>query len=147
MKKKLINKIIQLLKANTTPREIARGLAIGVFVGVTPLIGFHALLGIGLAYLFRANKPAAVVGTQVSLPWFQPFLFFFNLQIGTLILSGKWQLPHINLLSLQSIESNLPAFLLGTLIVGSLGALLTYYLSLKAAQRIDRKLKKIIPYY
>lgn len=142
MLKKFKEKILQLLKANATPEEIAKGMAIGVFVGVSPFIGLHALLGIAFAFIFRANKIAALLGTQVSLPWVYPFLMYLNLQIGTFIVTGKAQLPHWNILSFQSFLDNVPAFTFGTLILGGIGAAVSYYLSLKVAEKLANRLKK-----
>lgn len=142
MTQKFKEKILQLLKSNATPREIALGLAIGVFVGLSPLVGLHAVLGVAFAFIFRANKLAALVGTQVSTPWALPFLIFLNLQIGTFFTTGKWQLPYWNILSFQSFKDNLLAFAIGTLILGGSGAVITYYLSLKAVQKLSQRLKK-----
>jgi len=55
------------------PHNVSLGVAIGVFVSVTPSIPFHAFMAVSLAYLFRGNKLAASLGVWVSNPLTIPF--------------------------------------------------------------------------
>ena len=41
-------------------------MAIGVFVAMSPTIFFRTILAIALAVLFKASKPAAIIGAWVS---------------------------------------------------------------------------------
>src|SRR3954447_4369176 len=52
-----------------TPHAIAAGLATGVAVSLTPFLGLHVLLALGLARLTGGNLLAAGMGTLVSNPW------------------------------------------------------------------------------
>ena len=47
------------------PHAIAGGVAIGVFVGFTPLFGIKTLLSLGGAYLLRCNPIAAVIAVSL----------------------------------------------------------------------------------
>ncbi len=51
---------------HATPREIGMAVAIGAFVGCTPLIGLHIWIALGLATLFRLNRLFAFLGSRVS---------------------------------------------------------------------------------
>ncbi len=52
-------RFLSLLKMNNTPEEIALGVSLGVFIGVTPLYGFHTLMVILFALAVKkANKIA-----------------------------------------------------------------------------------------
>ena len=51
-----------------TPRGIAAGVATGVAVSLTPFVGLHLLLALGLAYLAGGNLLAAALGTLVGNP-------------------------------------------------------------------------------
>ena len=74
------NKFISL---KGEPRAIAMGMAIGVFVGVTPTIPFHTVLVILITVLFRQNLAAAYLGTWiVSNPITIPFFYFIQYEIG-----------------------------------------------------------------
>lgn len=68
-------RFLALLKMHNSPREIALGVSLGVFIGVTPLYGFHTLLVILFALAVKkANKIAILIGTNISIPPTMPFL-------------------------------------------------------------------------
>ena len=70
------------------PDYVARGLAIGVFVGITPTIPFQTALAVALAALCRGSKPAAVLGIWSGNPVTMPLLYAGSYKLGMLIL-GK----------------------------------------------------------
>ena len=71
-----------------SPAHRARGLAIGVFCGCFPLLGFQTLLGITLASLIRGNRLLAITGTWISNPITYVPLYWLNYYVGCLILDG-----------------------------------------------------------
>ncbi len=56
----------KVLHIEDSPHKIALGLAIGLLVGWTPLLGLHIFMALGLSLLFRANKFAAFVSIWIS---------------------------------------------------------------------------------
>ena len=74
-----------------TPRGIAAGVATGVAVSLTPFVGLHLLLALGLAYLAGGNLLAAAMGTLVGNPWTWPLILPATYRLGCLILG---QPPH-----------------------------------------------------
>ncbi|MFZ9228850.1 MAG: DUF2062 domain-containing protein [Prochlorococcaceae cyanobacterium] len=64
----------------------ARGLAAGVFCGCYPVFGLQTLLGIGLASLVRGNHLLAAAGTWISNPFTYVPLYWFNFQLGCLLI-------------------------------------------------------------
>src|SRR3954453_20056572 len=74
-----------------TPRGIAAGVATGVAVSLTPFVGLHLLLALGLAYLAGGNLLAAALGTLVGNPWTWPVTLPATYRLGCLILG---QPPH-----------------------------------------------------
>ncbi|MFA5293399.1 MAG: DUF2062 domain-containing protein [Phycisphaerae bacterium] len=56
----------KILHIDDSPAKIALGLALGLFVAWTPLLGLHILIVIALAILFRANKFVAITSVWVS---------------------------------------------------------------------------------
>lgn len=59
----------RVLHIDDTPQRIARGMAVGLWVAFTPLMGFHMLIALGLSILFRANKALAVALVWLSNPF------------------------------------------------------------------------------
>lgn len=55
----------KLLDLHDAPHALAGGVAIGMFVGFTPLFGLKTLLCLGLAYLLRCNPIAAVIAVSL----------------------------------------------------------------------------------
>jgi uncharacterized protein len=69
------------------PTQIAAGLAIGVFVGVTPTIPLHTAIIILLGLLFRQNITAAYLGSWlISNPLTIPFFYLSQYELGRFLL-------------------------------------------------------------
>lgn len=81
--------IRKVLETEDPPERIARGVAVGSFIAVTPTIGLQIYLAVLLATLIRANRVAAVTMTFVLNPLiFVPpsYWYFPAYYIGTFIL-------------------------------------------------------------
>lgn len=82
---------LKLLHSHNNPEEVALGVAVGVFIGMTPLYGFHVILMIIFALLIRkANKVAIFIGTNVSLPPTVPFITWAGYNVGRRILGNNY---------------------------------------------------------
>ncbi|MBC8317072.1 MAG: DUF2062 domain-containing protein [Desulfobulbaceae bacterium] len=89
---------LRFIRLQGDPREIARGIAIGVFIGITPTIPLHTVLILATALLLRAGKIAGLLASfVVSNPLTFFFQYFFSWRIGT------WLLPYD--LSWERIQS------------------------------------------
>ena len=75
-----------LLGSQDSPSKKAKSIALGVFIGLTPLWGFHTIIVIFLAIFLKLNKAIAFAFSNVSLPPFIPFVVLFGLQTGALVL-------------------------------------------------------------
>jgi len=75
------------MRLSDTPRNIALGLAIGAGVSFSPIMFTHFIQGGILAFIFRANIPAAIIGTAVGNPWTFPFIWWASLSLGSTIFS------------------------------------------------------------
>jgi uncharacterized protein (DUF2062 family) len=69
-------------------RTLARGIAVGVFVGLTPTVGVQTVLMLAGCLLIRGNFPAAFVVSWVSNPiTLAPLYFGFN-ELGEAVFDG-----------------------------------------------------------
>src|SRR5581483_5193544 len=59
-----------LLHIHDTPERTAAAFALGVFLGFSPFLGLHTLLGILFAFLLNFNRVAVLLGVYSNLPWF-----------------------------------------------------------------------------
>jgi uncharacterized protein (DUF2062 family) len=73
------------LRLKGQPEEVAGGVAIGVFVGMTPTVPLHTVLAVLIAYFFKKSKLAAAMGVWVSNPLLLPFVYFLDYKLGRMI--------------------------------------------------------------
>ncbi|HQP91218.1 MAG TPA: DUF2062 domain-containing protein [Candidatus Omnitrophota bacterium] len=139
MRLKLKELFLRLVRLNSNPRGIAFGVSIGVFIGITPLYGFHTLMVILAALLVpRTNKIAILVGTNISIPPTLPFITWGGYEIGRLILPKEY--PPLNWhffskITLQNIaELYLPLFV-GSIILGLILSVIFFIISLEVVTR------------
>ncbi|AFL80416.1 glycosyl transferase [Aequorivita sublithincola DSM 14238] len=117
LKKKGLKRFIMedLLGSDDSAEKKALSIALGVFIGFSPIWGFHTISVIFLAILFKLNKAIAFAFSNVSLPPFIPFILYFSLKLGSWILGENF------VLSLNEIDPSLELMkYLKSYIVGSL---------------------------
>ena len=87
LKKRMREFYERFISLKGEPAAIASGLALGVFVGVTPTIPFHTGIIVLLGILLRRNITAACLGSWlVSNPATIPLLYFSQYHLGRIIL-------------------------------------------------------------
>jgi uncharacterized protein len=74
-----------LLHIDDTPERTATAFALGVFLGFSPFLGLHTVLGIVLAFLLNLNRVAVMLGVYSNLPWFLAPYYAFVTVAGTKI--------------------------------------------------------------
>jgi len=72
-----------------TPESIAAGFACGMAASMSPAVGTHVLVGLGLAYALRGSMIASVIGTFVINPWTAPPVWFSTYYTGAYILGWE----------------------------------------------------------
>jgi hypothetical protein len=106
MKKRIKNRLVRLFRLlylkifliNDTPHKIALGFGLGVFVGILPLTGPIAALF--LAFLFRVNRAAALLGSLLTNTWLSIVTFLLSIKIGSAIMGIDWHVAYNRSLSL-----------------------------------------------
>src|SRR5438067_6584790 len=79
-----------LMQIRDTPHAIAGGLAIGVLIGFTPLLGLKTLIAVLLAWLFRCSKLSSAIGvTFHDILW-----LIWPLILRWQYVIGYWLLHH-----------------------------------------------------
>ncbi len=129
----------QAKKLKGDPHYVAMGMAIGVFVGATPTIPFHTVLAVGLAFVLRASKPAAVIGVWFSNPLTIPFLYLASYKSGRLLLGNgiPYDLKYDSILELTKAGMDVTlAMLTGGIIIGILPAVVAYVVAKKIFTKI-----------
>ena len=114
------------------PHYVALGMAVGVFVAVTPTIPFHTTIALAMAFALKASKPAAVIGVWFSNPLTIPPFYFGSYKLGMLILGRSDGLDPA-ILSLQELlKQGLDitiAMIVGGAVLGVVPAIASYYIT------------------
>lgn len=69
-----------------TPSSVAAGFAAGMAASMTPAVGTHTIVALGLAYALRGSLLASVIGTLVVNPWTAAPVWFSTYYAGAFIL-------------------------------------------------------------
>jgi uncharacterized protein (DUF2062 family) len=137
---------LRFVRIRSEPEEMARGLAVGVFAGLTPLIGFHMFMALALALVFRGNKFMAVLSCWIGNPVTLSFFFLLEYRIGRWILGpGPGGVQKLSLNPEKILQASWSVFhptMLGSILLGLVAAVAVYFASLpliRAAQRQFRR--------
>jgi len=76
--------LMRLMRMGATPERLAWSLALGMVVGVNPLIGSTTVVVLALAALFRLNLVASQVGNHAMYP-VEIALFPVFLKLGSVV--------------------------------------------------------------
>jgi len=109
-----------LLTERLDPAPAAAAVFWGVLIGIVPIYGLQTLAAIGVALLFRLNKPLTLASTFVNNPLFQPFLVISSLELGGFMRNGSFRPWHMTALGGAQLKEQFLAWLLGSLVLGLL---------------------------
>lgn len=128
---KIRDRLLKLWRSHDSPHEIALGVAVGVFIGITPFYGFHIILGTLVALITkRVNKIAIFLGMNISLPPTIPLITWAGYSIGGMLLGGAYpplQLDAFRYFSYETFLNFFYALLVGSFILG-IGLSILFYL-------------------
>ena len=168
--RRLRERATAVLHLDEEPSRLAAGMAVGVFIGITPFYGLHTLIALGAAYVFRLNKAATITGAWLNLPWTAPFVYGFSLTLGEAVLNGDWS--RFSMASVHGLAESAGAYLragpretadnlwqlvwsmlfvaskplfVGTTILGFVLAIVAYFVTLEAVRDVRRIRARIHP--
>jgi len=116
------------------PKTIATGMAMGVFIGVTPTIPFHTVLVVVSCLTFRQNIASALLGSWIiSNPLTIPFFYVSEYKLGRYL----WGSDHFQIVFTDYSVWNVVSMgwggavplLTGGIIVAFFFALLAYFIT------------------
>jgi uncharacterized protein len=90
---------LRITRMSDSTHKIAGGLAVGTAVAFTPILGTHFIQAALLAWIFRLNLLAAIIGTFLANPWTIPFMWWGSIELGAFLFSffgvhAETALPH-----------------------------------------------------
>ena len=128
-------KLRKAFKEDPRPQRVALSFAVGTAISFSPFLGFHLLIAIVVAFLFRLNKVEMILGTFVNNPWTFPFVY------GGAYFLGAWMLglehPPFTL-DLMVKPGFLVPLALGSAVFMAIGGGLAYLAALAVMRRLRR---------
>ncbi|TKJ33758.1 hypothetical protein CEE39_03490 [bacterium (candidate division B38) B3_B38] len=127
-----------LLGLNDTVHRTALAFALGIFIGLSPLLGLQTLLALFIAFAFKLNRAAVLVGTLVNNPWTIPLIYPAEFLLGASLLGSpghalsglKWG-SFLSLSVLEQIKSILLPIFFGYILVGIGIAIGAYFVTFR----------------
>lgn len=135
------DRIRDVIKLKESPHKIALAFSTGVFIGMSPLLGLHTILGVTAAWLFRLNTFAIIAGVYVMNPWTIVPIYAFSTWLGAKCLGLEQMIPEIDWSNvtfsdiLSSLEHLIVPFLFGTFLMGSITSFISYIIIYRAIKR------------
>lgn len=138
-----------LFRMKGEPRVVAKGFALGSFVGMLPFPGFQMLISATLATFLKYNKTAAIAGVFNTNLATGAFVFAFNYWLGKTILGVDSNFTVPDKISLSFAKTVIDAgtdvflaLLLGGFISGVVAMFLGYYISFSILKRRNSNYEK-----
>lgn len=118
-----------LLKEKLDPGHAAAAVFLGIFIGIVPIYGFQTLAAVGVALLFRLNKPLTVAATFINNPLLQPLIVVASVDLGCLLRGSPFPPWNASSLTAGHLKQELLAWIIGSvplgILVGGVGAAIT----------------------
>ena len=143
----------KVVQQEGSPESLARGVSLGLFVGVFMPMGFQLVVAVPLAFILRANKLLAIMETMVTNPYTSTVIYPFQCWLGSLAIGNPLKLSHLSV-QLKVLIANpdwkdlcslsgdlLLPFFVGGGILALLSGVPGYYITL-AAVRAHRRRKE-----
>ncbi len=132
LREKIQHLITRFKQLNGDPHYVALGMAIGVFISVTPTIPFHTVIALALAFILRGSKAAAAIGVWFSNPITIPFFYKGSYDLGISILgnSAPFSTEYESILELLKLGADVTiSMITGGVILGILPAIAAYFIT------------------
>jgi uncharacterized protein (DUF2062 family) len=112
----------KLMRLQDDPDRIANGYALGIFLATTPLIGMKVFIALGITWLCKWNKAAAIVGVYHVNSLTAPLFYGFTYYIGSRLTGSDPSLSISQSFNYEALvhQSGQLAGIIAALVVGGL---------------------------
>lgn len=139
-----------LFKIEDSPEIIAKGFALGSFIGMIPIPGFQIFVAFGISKFLKVNSKAACIAVFNTNLFTGAFIFAFNYWLGKTILgiSSSFEMPKtINMQFVSTIlEAGIDVYIslvVGGIITGILFSTASYYILKQFIENRQLKAKEV----
>jgi len=136
-----------VIKQEGSPESVAKGVALGIFVGFLMPVGGQIVVAVPLSFLIRANKILSVMFTMLTNPYTVPFIYPFQCWLGGWLIGSPLKFETVKAqfrgffsepswTALLDLGGDFVApFFAGGLAMAVAGAIPSYYFSLSLVRR------------
>ncbi len=128
------NALRYILSLRDNPHHVAMSFAVGTFIGISPFLGVHTIMGFFVAQYFRLNTFVTVSAVWITNPWTLIPIYSFNTWVGMKMLgvegvmsNVQWKTMTMGSIARELKELLIP-FFLGNILVGFIAAVVGYFL-------------------
>jgi uncharacterized protein (DUF2062 family) len=148
LRQRLKKEISRIKEIHGEPHYVALGMAIGVFVAVTPTIPFHTVIAVGLSLILRGSKMAAAIGVWFSNPITIPLFYLGSYKAGKFFFGDltacNGSCESMSELVQLGLQVSL-ASITGGIIIGLMPGVATYFITRKIVTKM-RTRKNAVQY-
>ncbi len=134
----------RFIRLQASPENLARGVALGLFISTTPTMGFQTFIALFFAAMLRCSKMCAVVAAQFTNAITAPFIYAGTYYLGAKILDESLPENQLDNFSLQTLWDMGPSVFnslwVGGLIIGTLLAIIGYFVVLGIDVKAHRQI-------
>lgn len=147
---KIKNLFHRIIHSDSSARDVADGLGIGMFITFLPIVGIQMYVAFFFTWLFRKNKLVAVLSVWITNPFTIVPIYLFNYKVGELLYH-----PNVNYSELVTALENwdfealtsmsldlLLVLWIGSAIVGLVAAIVSRWVCLKYYDRLKSRVVK-----
>lgn len=130
------DRLRNILSIKDSPHRLTVAFVAGVFIGMSPLLGFHVILGIAAAWIFGLNRVVTTTGVFVTNLWTIVPTYICSAYIGIKQTLPKIDGAHITFSNfLHELEPLLIPFIFGTLLIDFISAVISYFIICHAVKK------------
>lgn len=140
MRKKGFKRFLKenILESDGSNKTKALSITLGIFVGLTPLWGFHTVIVLFFAAYFKLNKVLSYMCTHISFPVFLPFIIAASLFIGGHFTGGEITFNREDL-TIEFVKSHLLQYIIGSSILAVVTSVLLGLISYISLEKFSSK--------
>ena len=137
----------RFVRLHGSPKQTAWGTALGLFVAMSPTMGFQMAIAIPLAAFFRISKLASAVAVWLTNPATAPFIYWLNFKLGAKILGYPLKTGFLSNPSWESFWRGgthvILSLTLGGIITGIIIAVPGYFITLAMVRTAREKARHL----
>jgi glycosyltransferase involved in cell wall biosynthesis len=139
IKKKGLKKYIaeSTVQSKDSNLKLAISAGFGVFMGIVPIWGYQLGSAIGLAYLFKLNKPIVILTANISIPPFTIIIIYLSYLVGAIFYGGQVMIEYSEI-SLDTVKQDAVQYLIGASVLSVFAGLLVSLISFAFLKKIRK---------